>query len=98
MEKTEHPKVFISYSHQGEEYERKMLQFANKLRNQGIDANIDLYEESPVEGWPRWMENEIKKSDFVLVVNDQSYYKKIYDENELGNGINWEVNILYQHL
>lgn len=98
MEKTEHPKVFISYSHQGEEYERKMLQFANKLRNQGIDANIDLYEESPVEGWPRWMENEIKKSDFILVVNDQSYYKKIYDENELGNGINWEVNILYQHL
>jgi len=50
------PKVFISYSHQDAEHEAKVLNFSNKLRSEGIDANIDLYEESPSEGWPRWME------------------------------------------
>lgn len=40
---SEHPKVFISYSHQNEEYENRILEFANNLRSEGIDANIDLY-------------------------------------------------------
>lgn len=44
---SEHPKVFISYSHQNVEYENKILEFANRLRSEGIDANIDLYEEAP---------------------------------------------------
>lgn len=52
---SEHPKVFISYSHQNVEYENKILEFANRLRSEGIDANIDLYEEAPAEdghvGW-----------------------------------------------
>ncbi|MEA5067887.1 MAG: toll/interleukin-1 receptor domain-containing protein [Christensenellaceae bacterium] len=61
----EHPKVFISYSHQNSDYETKILDFSNRLREDGIDANIDLYEEAPSEGWPRWMENQIKQSDYV---------------------------------
>ena len=47
---SKHPKVFISYSHQNTEYENKILSFANNLRSEGIDANIDLYEEAPTEG------------------------------------------------
>lgn len=49
-----HPRVFISYCHTDEIYEQKMFEFANKLRKNGIDANIDLFEECPAEGWPRW--------------------------------------------
>lgn len=64
---SEHPKVFISYSHQNVEYENKILEFANHLRAEGIDANIDLYEEAPAEEWSRWMENQINNSDFVLI-------------------------------
>lgn len=95
---SEHPKVFISYSHQNAEYENKILEFANHLRSEGIDANIDLYEEAPSEGWPRWMENQIKISDFVLVVSSKSYYEKCYSESNKGKGISWEVNIVYQHI
>ena len=94
---SEHPKVFISYSHQNVEYENKILEFANRLRSEGIDANIDLYEEAPAEGWPRWMENQINNSDFVLVANSKSYYEKCYSDNK-GKGISWEVNIVYQHI
>lgn len=95
---SEHPKVFISYSHQNAEYENQILEFANHLRADGIDANIDLYEESPAEGWPRWMENQINNSDFVLVINSKSYFDKCYSEVNKGKGISWEVNIVYQHI
>jgi hypothetical protein len=95
---SENPKVFISYSHQDANYEKVMLSFANRLRSVGIDANIDLYEEAPVEGWPRWMENQIHSSDFVLVVSSKSYYEKCHSEVKKGKGISWEVNIVYQHI
>lgn len=93
---SEHPKVFVSYSHQNQEYENKILELTNHLRAEGIDANVDLYEESPEEGWPRWMENQINNSDFVLVVNSKSYFEKCYSKS--GKGISWEVNIIYQHI
>lgn len=93
----DNPKVFISYSHQSPAFEEKILNFSNKLRSEGIDANIDLYEEAPQEGWPRWMENQIRESDYVLVVCDKSYYDKFYSDNK-GKGVIWEVNIVYQFL
>lgn len=52
---SENPRVFISYSHQNADFENKVLNFANKLRSEGIDANVDLYEESHLkaglDGW-----------------------------------------------
>lgn len=95
---SEHPKVFISYSHQDAKYEKKVLDFSNRLRSEGIDANVDLYEESPAEGWPRWMENQINNADFVLIVSSKSYYQKCYSDIKKGKGISWEVNIVYQHI
>ena len=73
-----------------------MLEFANKLRRDGIDANIDLFEESPKEGWPRWMENQIRLSDYVLVVCNELYEKRFYDV--CGKGVTWEIQIIYQLL
>lgn len=93
----ENPKVFISYSHENAEYEEKVLKFSNRLRSEGIDASIDLYEESPAEGWPRWMENQIKESDYVLVLCSKSYYDKFYSDKK-GKGVIWEVSIVYQLL
>ena len=94
---SENPKVFISYSHVDEAYEKKVLDFANKLRSEGIDASIDLYEDAPKEGWPRWMENQIRWADYVLVIASKSYYDKAYTDKK-GKGISWEVNIVYQNL
>ncbi len=94
---SENPKVFISYSHLDADYENKVLNFANKLRSEGIDASVDLYEDLPSEGWPRWMENQIRESDYVLVLCSKSYYDKFYLDKK-GKGITWEVNIIYQHL
>ena len=89
-----HPRVFISYCHTDEIYEQKMFEFANKLRKNGIDANIDLFEECPAEGWPRWMENQIRNADFVLIVCSEAYSKKFYADH--GKGVTWEIQIIYQ--
>ncbi len=94
---SENPKVFISYSHQDSAYEDKVLDFSNKLRSEGIDANVDLYEEAPSEGWPRWMENQIRESDYVLVLCSKSYYDKFYSDQK-GKGVTWEISIMYQYL
>ena len=93
---SDNPKVFISYSHIDKEYEQKILSFANRLRKEGIDANVDLYEDAPSEGWQRWMESQILESDFVVIINSKSYFDKFY--NNQGKGITWEVQIIYQLL
>ena len=72
------PKVFISYAHKNQAYEDKVLELANRLRSEGIDAMIDQYEEAPPEGWPRWMEHQIMESEFVLV-----YVKKHIIKNSI---------------
>jgi hypothetical protein len=49
----DHPRVFISYSHDSPEHLDHVLELADRLRTDGIDCHIDQYEESPPEGWPR---------------------------------------------
>lgn len=96
--KNRNPKVFISYSHKDREYENSILSFAKKLREDGIDANVDLYEEAPDEGWPLWTERQIENSDYVLIVNDKTYFEKVNGIDKYGKGVMWEVTVVYQHI
>lgn len=94
------PKVFISYAHATQTFADKVLNFANTLRTQEyIDADIDQYEESPAQGWPRWMEEKIRESDYVLVICTKDYIEKVNNyAQKKGKGVNWEVSIIYQSL
>ena len=49
------PKVFISYSHDTTEHMDRVREVADKLRMEGVDCDLDQYEEAPPEGWARWM-------------------------------------------
>ena len=62
------PRVFISYSHDSGEPRDRVLDLADRLRSDGIDAMIDQYIQSPPEGWPAWCEAEIEKAAFVPMV------------------------------
>lgn len=43
----EHPRVFISYSHDSPEHADRVLVLADRLVGDGIDCILDQYEESP---------------------------------------------------
>ncbi|AUL95840.1 hypothetical protein CGI03_23270 [Vibrio parahaemolyticus] len=93
-------KVFISYAHESEELSDSVLQFSNYLRSQGIDSEIDQYEESPPEGWPKWMMRQVQEADYVLVVCSRLFYERANDfsGSSQGGGVKWETNLILQQL
>lgn len=90
-------KVFISYAWDDIDFSQKVLDFSNNLRKNGIDANIDQYEENPDMGWPIWMEQQIETADFVLVIGTKTYYEK-FKQLQNGKGVSWEISSIYQSL
>lgn len=96
--KETNPKVFISYSHDSKEHQDRVLELSNKLRSEGIDCSIDQYEDSPPEGWPKWMDRNVDESDYVLIICTEIYYKRVKGKDDSGNGIKWESTLIYQKL
>ena len=94
------PRVFISYSHDDAAHEDSVLALADRLRADGIDAEIDQYEMSPPDGWPAWCERQIKKAHFVLLVCTETYLRRVDSEEEpgKGHGVLWEARIIRQLL
>ena len=97
---THHPKVFISYSHDSPEHSERVRELSDRLRADGIDCNIDQYEISPPEGWPLWMEKQIRDAELVLMVCTATYHRRVMKEEEPGKGlgVTWEGHITYQDL
>ena len=93
-------KVFISYAHESETLSNQVLEFSNYLRSQEIDSEIDQYEESPSEGWPKWMMRQVQEADFVLIVCSQLFFNRANDfsgKND-GLGVKWETSLILQQL
>ena len=94
------PKVFISYSHDIARHQERVLDLADRLRADGIDAEIDQYNDAPPEGWPLWCERQIKVADFVLMVCTETYRRRVMGEEEPGKGLGvvWEAATIRQLL
>jgi hypothetical protein len=91
------PRVFISYRLDPQDNER-VLALADKLVREGVDAVLDRYAIAPPEGWTRWIDEGLKRSDFVLVICTEGYQKSAggTDERGLGRGVNREGLIIDQ--
>lgn len=94
------PKVFISYSHDSQEHKERVLALADRLREDGIDSSIDQYEDSPPEGWQRWMLNQVEAADYALIVCTQQYDRRFRGQEEVGKGkgVTWEGGVIIQEL
>jgi tetratricopeptide (TPR) repeat protein len=97
---THPPKVLISYSHDSLEHADRVRELSDRLRADGIDCILDQYEVSPPEGWPRWMDRQIRDADFVLMICTETYYRRVMGEEKPGTGlgVRWEGHLIYQHL
>jgi len=92
-----HQKVFISYSHDSPEHEKRVLALAERLRSDGVVAQIDQYVAgTPPEAWPRWMLNQLDWADFVLVICTPTYYRRFrgHEKPAIGRGADWEGNLI----
>jgi hypothetical protein len=94
------PKVFVSYTHDSEAHKDRVYELSDRLRSEGVDCHIDQYEDSPPEGWARWMHNQIQDSDYVLVVCTETYKRRFEGREAVGKGVGakWEGAIITQHL
>jgi nucleoside phosphorylase len=94
------PQVFISYSHDSQMHKDRVLELADRLRQDGIDCTIDQYEESPPEGWQRWMLNQVEAANFVLVACTEQYDRRFRGREAVktGKGVTWESGVIIQEL
>ncbi|MCA9682927.1 MAG: TIR domain-containing protein, partial [Myxococcales bacterium] len=94
------PRVLLSYSHDSPEHARRVLELAQRMRQEGIDAIIDQFDDAPAEGWPRWMLRQIREADYIVVIASDGYRAKC--EGELprgqGRGVKWESHLTLQEL
>src|SRR2546421_7965942 len=97
---TRPPILFISYSHDSPEHADRVLELSDHLRLDGIDCILDQYEVSPPEGFPRWMDRQIRDADFVLMICTPAYYRRVMGEEKpgLGLGVRWESDLIYQYI
>lgn len=70
------PRVFISYSHDTAEHKSWVLAFATTLRNRGIDAVLDQWDLKPGDDLPHFMETELARCDYVIIVCSETYVTK----------------------
>ena len=73
---------------------------AERLTADGVVCEIDRYQVSPPEGWPLWMERQVRDSDFVIAIGTETYMRR-FTGNETdgkGKGAAWEGRSIYQLL
>jgi hypothetical protein len=93
------PTVFVSYSHDSENHKKRVAQLATRLREEGIDCDLDEWVGSPSEGWPMWMMKQVATSKFTIVVCTEKYYCRVTGTGEIGGlGSKWEGALITQEL
>lgn len=85
------PRVFISYSHDSAEHKSWVLDFATTIRNRGVDAVLDQWDLRPGDDLPHFMETELEKCDYVVMVCTEKYVNKA---NAGEGGVGYEKMIM----
>ena len=94
------PNVFVSYSHDSPAHMDRVLALCDRLRRDGINAEMDQYEAAPLEGWPRWTLRQTEAADFMLIVCTETYRRRFDGKEEKGRGLGvaWEGAVATQAL
>lgn len=85
------PKAFVSYSHDSQDHKKWVLEFAVRLRNNGVDALLDQWDLKPGDDLPLFMERGLASADRVLMVCTEKYVEKA---NSGAGGVGYEKMIV----
>jgi formylglycine-generating enzyme required for sulfatase activity len=84
------PKVFISYAWE-DDIKAWVLDFATRLRSDGINAILDQWETAPGDQLTEFMEKSVRESDFVVFVCTPTYKRK---SDRRKGGVGYEGSII----
>ena len=90
-----HPKVFISYSHDSPEHKRWVSELGAKLYRKGVEVILDQWDLQPGDDLAQFMERSIRESDRVLVICTDNYLRKA---NAGEGGVGYESRIITKQL
>jgi TIR domain-containing protein len=85
------PKIFISYSHDSSEHKNWVLNLASSLRENGIDAILDVWDLKIGDDVARFMEQHLASSDRVIIVCSEHYAQKA---EEGKGGVGYETMLV----
>lgn len=93
-------RVYLSYSHDSRHHIERVRSLADRLRVDGIDAMVDAYVATEGLNWFRWIQDQIDKSDFILVVVTESYERRFSgkEESERGRGVQFEGMLITEEM
>ncbi len=91
----EHPKVFISYSHDSAAHRQWVLELGTKLRHKGIDVVLDRWDLTPGDNFTHFMEAGVRDLNWALVICTDNYVKRANDRK---GGVGYEVQIVTAQL
>lgn len=90
--KLDNPKVFISYAWSTKEYDERVINFASRLRQDGIDVLLDKWMIDPGADTVNFMEKCVKDPTvtYVIMLLDKKYTEKA-DSRKGGVGIETQI-------
>lgn len=89
------PRVFISYSHDSDEYRNWVIQLATRLRSNGVDIILDAWNTRLGSDLALFMEQGLSKSQRVICICSDCYLSKA---NEGKGGAGYEKQIMTSEL
>jgi hypothetical protein len=85
-----HPKAFMSYSWESDSHKGWVIQFATRLRGDGVDVTLDRWHVQPGDQLPAFMERAARENDYVLIICTPHYADR---SNRRLGGVGYEGDI-----
>ncbi|MGJ7525564.1 TIR domain-containing protein [Variovorax sp. GB1P17] len=89
------PTVFISYSWDDEKHMEWVKNLSEQLRINGVDVRLDRWNVVPGQSLTQFMEAEVQRCDFVLVICTRAYARKSLERS---GGVGYEQQIISGNL
>lgn len=85
------PKVFISYSWEGEAHKDWVRSLSERLAQNGVNVRLDQWHIVPGQSLTQFMEAEVQTCEFVLIVCTKEYRRKSLAR---AGGVGYEQQII----
>ncbi|WP_410628115.1 SEFIR domain-containing protein [Amycolatopsis sp. cmx-8-4] len=94
------PRVFISYAHDNAVHNEAVRILWHLLRNNGIDAELDLHAAQQRQDWAAWHQQQIQEADFTLIIASPEYKSQSEGNTEptQGRSVHWESLLIREEM